>query len=311
MASESKDSMLEIYVLAGFLGSGKTTLLRNILDQIDDLSDTAVIVNEFGQVGIDGRRLERQGLHMVELVNGCICCSLVCDLFSVLSEINSRKNIRRVFIEATGLAEPEYLISLLQKQDFASRFTFRGIISVLDARLWNLRKNMGPFFMNQLKYAAVVILNKIDLIEESVSHQIAGEITQELPNTRILATSYCDVELLDLTTSDTLASRDDHFPQRMVIHSPLASEYSHVLFTDLRPFDRRGFEALIRNLDPGIVRAKGRVRYSERTLLLNYSFGVISWEQMPGEEETCLEFIGKEIDKEKLLKNLHDCIRAE
>ncbi|MHB9099164.1 MAG: GTP-binding protein, partial [Syntrophales bacterium] len=68
--------MLEVFVLAGFLGSGKTTLLRNILEQIEDLSDIALIVNEFGQVGIDGRLLERQGLHMVELVNGCICCSL-------------------------------------------------------------------------------------------------------------------------------------------------------------------------------------------------------------------------------------------
>ena len=303
--------MLDVFVVAGFLGSGKTTLLRKILEQIEDLSDTAVIVNEFGQVGIDGRLLERHGLHMVELVNGCICCSLVCDLLSVLSEINSRKNIRRVFIEATGLAEPDSLISILQNEDLVGRFFLRGIISVLDARLWNVRKNMGPFFMNQLKDADVVILNKIDLVEVSESSRIMNEITQELPNSRVLGTSYCDVDLLELMTSNMFDRRDDHLPQRMVMESSLASEYSHVLFNELLPFDRTGFEALLRNLSPGIVRVKGIMRYPDSTLLLNFSFGEISWEQIPGKEETCLEFIGKGIDEEQLIKELRECIRVK
>jgi G3E family GTPase len=302
--------MLEVFVLAGFLGSGKTTLLRKILEQTGDLSDTAVIVNEFGQVGIDGRLLERPGLHMVELVNGCICCSLVYELSSVLSEIDSRKNIRRVFIEATGLAETDSLVSLLQDEEHAGRSSFRGIISVLDARLWTIRNNMGPFFMNQLKNAAVVILNKIDLVGVSESSRIMGEITQELPHSRVLGTSYCDVDLSELLTSNPFERSADHF-LGMVPESSLASEYSHVLFSESRPFDRTGLEALLRNLSPGIVRVKGLVRYPDRTLLLNFSFGETSWEQMPGKEETCLEFIGKGIDKEKLLKELRECIRVE
>jgi G3E family GTPase len=303
--------MLEIFILAGFLGSGKTTLLRKILAQTEALSDTAVIVNEFGQVGFDGRLLERHGLQTVELVNGCICCSLVYELSSVLSEISSRKIIRRVFIEATGLAEPGSLISLLQREDLGTRFIFRGIISVLDARLWNVRGNMGPFFMNQLKAAAVVVLNKIDLVAPSESARIMRETTRELTNSRVLGTSYCDVDLRELMALTMFERGDDYSPRRTAAEPSLASEYSHVLFDESRPFDRAGFETLLRNLSPAIVRVKGLVRYPDRTLLLNVSFGEISWEQMPENEGTCLEFIGKGIDEEQLVKELRHCIRAE
>jgi G3E family GTPase len=302
--------MLEVFILAGFLGSGKTTLLRKILARTDDLSDTAVIVNEFGQVGIDGRLLERQGLHMVELVNGCVCCSLVYELSSVLSEISSRKNIRRVFVEATGLADPSSLIASQRIGDLGDRFIFRGIVSVLDARLWNARKNVGPFFMNQLKEAAVVILNKIDLVGASESDRIMEEMAQELPNSRMLRTSYCDVDLKELTALDTFGRGGDHSPRGTAGDPSLASGYSHLLFEESRPFGRPRFEELLRNLSPAVVRVKGLVRYPEETLLLNFSFGESSWEQLPGREGTCLEFIGKGMDEEWLIKALCECIRS-
>ncbi len=310
MFSGIKDG-LDVFVLTGFLGSGKTTFLRKILAQTEDLSGTAVIVNEFGQVGIDGRLLERQGLQLVELVNGCICCSLVYELSSVLLEISSQKSIRRVFIEATGLAEPDSLVSLLEAGDLADRVFFRGIISVLDARLWNIRNNIGPFFMNQLKGAAVIILNKIDLVGVSESSRIMSEIIQELPGRRVLGTSYCDVGLSGLMPLDMFERQTDCLTQRTEGMPSLASEYSHVLFEEMHPFDRTGFEAFLRNLPPSIVRVKGLVRYPDRTLILNFSFGAISWERVPGEEGTCLEFIGRGIDAAQLISGLRECVRTE
>ncbi|MHB9098963.1 MAG: GTP-binding protein, partial [Syntrophales bacterium] len=203
------------------------------------------------------------------------------------------------------------LVSLLQKGDLGGRFIFRGIVSVLDARLWNVRKNIGPFFMNQLKEAAVVVLNKTDLVSAPESARIMDEMAQELPHSRVLSTSYGDVDLRELATLDTFERGDDQSPRRMAAEPSLASEYSHVLFDESRPFDRTGFETLLRNLSPAIVRVKGLVRYPDRTLLLNFSFGQISWELIPGEEGTCLEFIGKGIDEERLINELRECVSAE
>jgi G3E family GTPase len=303
-----EDTRPEVFIIAGFLGSGKTTLLRNILNKIESLEDTAVIINEFGQVGIDSLLVKREGLHILELVNGCICCSLTMDLSSALSEVSAIKNIRRIYIEATGLAEPRSIISLLKGVTIASRVHFRGIISILDARLWDIRNDLGSFFMNQLRDAIIVILNKIDLIEKSKTAKIMNEMNQELPESNIIPACHCNIDLLGLLKLINADRRYHDFLNINDNESSLASKYSHMLFSESRPFDSVRFERLLRNIPPNIIRVKGLVRYPKQTMLLNLSFGEISWDMVPRQEETCLEFIGKEINKNDLIKRLLDCL---
>ena len=102
-----------VLLLSGFLGAGKTTLLKRILSWQRDLSNTVVLLNEFGDAGIDGALLEASGSGVVELTSGCICCTLSADLKQSLRDILDRFDPRRIFIESTGVADPTAIISAL------------------------------------------------------------------------------------------------------------------------------------------------------------------------------------------------------
>jgi G3E family GTPase len=97
----------DILLLAGFLGAGKTTLLKRILSWETDLSDTVVLVNEFGDIGIDGALLKDSGSDVIELTSGCICCTLSADLHQSLTRLWERFKPRRILIEASGVADPK------------------------------------------------------------------------------------------------------------------------------------------------------------------------------------------------------------
>ena len=102
----SKKSSADVILISGFLGSGKTTLLKRILAWDDDLSGTVVLVNEFGDVGIDGSLLKDSGSDVVELTSGCICCTLGADLRQSLHNIMERFIPSRILIEASGVVDP-------------------------------------------------------------------------------------------------------------------------------------------------------------------------------------------------------------
>ena len=108
-----KKEKTKVIVLAGFLGAGKTTLLQRVLSWETDLSDTAVIVNEFGAVGIDGSLLADACPDIVELTSGCICCSLQVDLNLTLKKIQEQFSPMRIIIEATGVADPRAIVDVL------------------------------------------------------------------------------------------------------------------------------------------------------------------------------------------------------
>jgi G3E family GTPase len=122
-----------VLLLSGFLGAGKTTLLKRILSWQTDLTDTVVLVNEFGEVGIDGALLEVSGSGVVELTSGCICCTLSADLKQSLHAIWDRFQPRRIFIESTGAADPNGVIEVLMNEDLAGLLTIEKIVTVLDA----------------------------------------------------------------------------------------------------------------------------------------------------------------------------------
>ena len=109
------DEKARILLLAGFLGSGKTTLLKRILSWEADLSDSVVLVNEFGDVGIDGALLKDSGSDVVELTSGCICCTLSADLKLSLEDIWKRFQPKRIFIESSGVADPASIVQVLQE----------------------------------------------------------------------------------------------------------------------------------------------------------------------------------------------------
>lgn len=192
--SSQRNKTAEVVLLSGFLGSGKTTLLKRILSWEDNLSETVVVVNEFGDVGVDGALLKDSGSDVVELTSGCICCTLQIDLKQTLIQIRARFDPRRILIEASGIADPATIASLIQEPDIKPHMDLNKIVTVLDAECWKAREAFGTVFYNQLRFADLILLNKIDLFDRDEIRLFLKEIHEAVPQSRVIPTLYCRVD---------------------------------------------------------------------------------------------------------------------
>ena len=184
----------QVILLSGFLGAGKTTLLKEILSWQTDLSDTVVIVNEFGEVGIDGALLQDAATDVVELTSGCICCTLKTGLMLCLRDLWNRFHPRRIFIESSGVADPAAIREILDQEQLRDIMVLEKIVTVLDADFWEDREAFGRLFYNQLEMAHLILLNKIDLLEEDKIPQYLQELHELIPNGQVVPTQHCRID---------------------------------------------------------------------------------------------------------------------
>jgi len=171
---------MNILLIGGFLGSGKTTLLLYIAKKLSDLSRrVAIIENEIGDIGIDGKIISRQGLEVRELYGGCVCCTMRTDLRTTLEKIEKTIKPEWVLLEPTGAAYPGDVIkNLISDVDFIENY--RVIILIDPLRFDILREMMTPMLEAQLESADVVVINKIDEIEESKAEKVTESLRDML-----------------------------------------------------------------------------------------------------------------------------------
>jgi G3E family GTPase len=311
------DGRAEVFIIAGFLGSGKTTLLKRILSWKSDLSDTVVLVNEFGEVGIDGAMLKDAGSDVVELTGGCICCSLKTDLDLTLKSIWERFRPRNIFIETTGVADPSTVVDVFDDPELHDRMKIVKVVTVLDIELWEARECFGPIFFKQLRQADLVLLNKIDLVDEGKTSQYLGEIHASMPHAQVIPTLHCkvDAEILMAGCSPVpkLAqlAEFNHPPQYRGSPSPEGSaDYISFTFRTVDVVEETCFEKFTENLPWEVFRMKGPVRFRDRTILVNYVGGKREWNEWKEVEETCLVFVGWQVDPKNILADLKKCVSS-
>jgi G3E family GTPase len=322
------ESKADIMLLAGFLGAGKTTLLKRILSWETDLSETVVLVNEFGDIGIDGALLKDSGSDVIELTSGCICCTLSADLYQSLTRLWHRFKPRRIFIEASGVADPKAITTVLQDPQISRHMQLLKIITVLDADIWAARQVFGQLFYNQLEMAHLILLNKIDLMAAEKIPQFLNEIHDAIPDSQVVPTIQCAIDPdalwtqaqpkmsvlkpIDFFQPASLNAASDsgasHPAGQAHDHNP-AKSVNFVMFSfrDSGIFDEDRFKIFIRNLPWEVFRIKGPVRFADRLEMLNFVGGKSEWSPWEGEAETRLAFIGWKINKEETLKDLKRC----
>lgn len=172
--------------LAGFLGSGKTTLLIRLGTSLGRTGRrVAIIVNEVGEVGVDGAVIESNGLRSVELTEGCICCSLSGSLQNTLRQVSREFEPDMILIEPTGLALPSKVKQIVRTSMIGEERTFT--ICLIDAfRASKLFAEAGAFLSRQVDGADVVAINKVDLASLGVREQVENIVKNISPSTPIV-----------------------------------------------------------------------------------------------------------------------------
>ena len=172
--------MIPVTLLTGFLGAGKTTLLNALLKQ-PEMEGTAVLVNEFGEVGLDHLLVETLDEDTVLLSSGCLCCTVRGDLVEALGKLRPRTP-KRVLIETTGLADPVPIIQTLLGDPFVAMFyRMDGIVTVVDAVNGNLQLDEQQEAVRQAAVADRIILSKTDLIDPTALKQRLARLNPGAP----------------------------------------------------------------------------------------------------------------------------------
>lgn len=310
----SPSQIIPATILTGFLGSGKTTLLNRILHANHGLR-LAVIVNEFGQVGIDGQAVAG-GEQFVELDNGCLCCAINEDLQQTLLELKDRGGFEQIVVETTGLADPLPVAWTFTRPGLSDVYRVDAIVGVVDAvNVANLVET-HPEARAQIERADILVLNKMDVVADA--GRSATAVLQRLnPDAPRLEGSYGDVPVGVLLSPDTpsgaatLTGPPAHSDAKQ--HAPGLETWAFV--TQGRLSDA-GLEDLLFELPTSVYRVKGLVQTDEQWpwTLVNGVAGRFEMRPVtPREppEQSALVFIGASLDREALQHECQQLLIAE
>ena len=321
MDDDTISKKASVIILTGFLGAGKTTLLNRILTA-DHGRRIAVIVNEFGEVGIDHHLLIASDQEVVQMNNGCICCTVRGDLLRALFQLlEHRSAFDTVVIETTGLAEPAPVAQTLYADErLRSEFTLAGVVTVVDAKHISSQIDGSEEAREQIAFADLLLLNKTDLSTPEALDQLETKIGALNPVAKIHRTRNSDMDLavvLDPGSND-LAQRID---RAVAAHHAGHHHHLHVSTVCIvEPGDLDGLKvsiwlrSLIAEFGADILRMKGILNLRGDPDQFWFQGVQIEFEGRPGrawnpgeERLNRLVFIGRDLDQEKITQGFRTC----
>lgn len=271
--SEKLRLPIPITIIAGFLGAGKTTLLNRILRAEHGLR-VAVLVNDFGEIDIDAHLLDvAENDTMVSLPNGCICCTLFGNLVSVIDKlVQSPEPPEYIVIEASGVSSPKDVAAILGVSTLQGLVTLDSIVTLVDAENVRRLSRVVMFAESQIKSADILLVNKIDLIDDRTLVELIDWIQDIAPDARILKTTHAQAPLELILGVGRRASVDalpdlalhlDHDGPHAHHHPDHSQLYETWSYTAGRPFDREAVQALFDKFPASIYRGKGFMYFAD------------------------------------------------
>jgi G3E family GTPase len=281
----TRSQPLPLLVLTGFLGSGKTTTLGHWLAHTDvPLKRVAVIINDFGLVNVDAALLARRQLELRSITGGCVCCQSFDDLVEQVRTISENPEIDLAWIETSGLADPEEVLDHLSTPELHDCAVIRRLILVIDSSDFPCSWRGRAVQEEQVRYADLILLNKIDRVDEDTRQRVEITLRQINPSAKTVMTRNGEVDpgLLsgsagsraenparkvhdhehDCTHEHCDHDHDDHDHDHDHHHE--LNHAASTLFLPLaEPVDRMAFQRFLGSLPTSVFRAKGFIRLSD------------------------------------------------
>jgi G3E family GTPase len=325
---------LPLLLLTGFLGSGKTTTLGHWLAHTDvPLKRTAVIINDFGSVNVDAALLARRQLELRSITGGCVCCQSFEDLVAQVAALADNPDFDLVWIETSGLADPEEVLDHLCAPELQDRTVIRRMILVVDGSDFPCSWRGRAVQEEQVRYADLIVLNKTDRLDDAARQRVEISLRQINPSAQIVATQRGEVApgLLSEGQGETSLrhSIGGHRPPLQTDHTHSHDDHDHehhhhdedlphaasTLFLPLAaPVERAAFQRFLGSLPTSVFRAKGFIRLADSPGQLH------TFQQVRDQTEllllplengadltTGLVFIGPHLD-EKQIRELADVL---
>src|SRR4051812_8945138 len=343
MSDVSADK-IPVTVLTGYLGAGKTTLLNRILSEPHG-KKYAVIVNEFGEIGIDNDLIVGADEEVFEMNNGCICCTVRGDLIRIMDGLMRRKGkFDAIIVETTGLADPAPVAqTFFVDENVGKNARLDAVVTVADAKWLRDRLRDAPEAKNQIAFADVILINKTDLVTDAELREVEARIrginpyaklhrTQraQIPLSEVLGRNAFDLERILDIEPEFLHAKDhthDHHHGHDHNHSHSHGGLKHYHDEDMQsislktdqPLDPDKFFPFIQNLTqaegPNILRSKGILSLKDDPQRFVFQ-GVHmmldgdhqrEW-RADEKRESRLVFIGRNLPEEKIRKGFESCV---
>ncbi|USK33147.1 GTP-binding protein [Bacillus sp. F19] len=323
-----KSNKIPVTILTGYLGAGKTTLLNRILTEKHN-QKIAVIVNEYGEVGIDNQLVVDADEEILEMNNGCICCTVRGDLIRILRTLvfsmdQGSVKFNRVLIETTGLADPAPVAQTFFMDELLSeKFEVDSIITVVDSKHITKHLDGHDEAQEQIAFADVIILNKTDLVTEDNQTFLERRISKMNPAAKRMHAQNCNINLKDILGIHTFDLNrkleiDPHFLEDHHQHHH-DDKVSSIAFREEKPLDfekvNRWMSYLVREKGEDLLRYKGILYIQDREERLVFQGLHMLFSGSPDrkwkDNETRISelvFIGKNLDKEALEQQFKHCI---
>ncbi|MCB8779493.1 GTP-binding protein [Planktothrix agardhii 1032] len=322
---------MPVTIITGFLGSGKTTLLNQILKNKQDLK-IAVLVNEFGDINIDSQLLISTDDDMVELSNGCICCTINDGLLDAVYRVLEREDrIDYMVIETTGVADPLPIILTFVGTELRELTNLDSVLTVIDAETFTPEHFDSEAAFKQIVFGDIILLNKTDLATPEKVKELEDYIRTVKDGARILHSQHGEVPLplilglglaeIDLYINKLNEDKHDHEHDHEHDHKHEHHHSKHlendgfisVSFQSDRPFSINKFqEFLTEKLPNDVFRAKGILWFVESDLRhlfqlsgKRFSLDGDDWGKSPSNQ---IVFIGRNLDLAKLQQQIAECI---
>ncbi|MCM3452575.1 GTP-binding protein [Heyndrickxia oleronia] len=372
------DSKIPVTVLSGYLGAGKTTILNHILKNREGLK-VAVIVNDMSEINVDAELIKQGGgirrteEKLVELSNGCICCTLREDLLIEVQKLASQGDIDYILIESTGISEPipvAQTFSYIDDQlgiDLSNVCRLDTMVTVVDAnRFWHdlssgeslLERNqamgegdvrtISDLLIDQIEFCNVLVINKCDLLPEEQLDQLECILRKLQPEARLIRSMNGVINPTDILNTNLfdfdLASQSPGWLKELEVveHVPETEEYGiqSFVYRSRIPFHTERLNQWIEEMPEEIIRAKGLIWCATRNdlaLLLSQAGPSVQlepvaywvaalpkeqqdvylrdnqelmeqWDAIYGDRKTELVIIGIEMEKERIIQSLNQCL---